>query len=149
MKFKDFIPQYLQTVENTLAPTTFEYYKRIIKDLILPSLDHIRPKDLKPAHIQQFINQLAETPKLDRSGKPLENGETLAPSSINRYLTVLKSITRHALKLGLINDNPAKAERLTLPKAKAPKIEFFTVQETHKMLECLKKKIYNFKCLFS
>lgn len=147
IRLSEFVPKYLETVENTLAPLTLQYYKRIINDLILPALGNLRLNKITPAHVQQFINQLAETPKLDVSGKPLENGETLSPSSINRYLTVLKSITKHALKLGLISDNPAQSARLTLPKAKKPKIEFFTIQETNQMLDCLKKESLQFQAL--
>lgn len=147
MRFSDFIPQYLETTKNTLAPTTHEYYTRIIGDLIVPALGHFKLKDIKPSHVQQFIQQLSETPKEKRNGKPADNGETLSPSSIRRYLTVLQSIFKQALKLGLISESPAKVERLTLPKAQAPKIEIFTKQEAAQMLEALENEDLQFQTL--
>ncbi|MGN0678586.1 MAG: tyrosine-type recombinase/integrase [Oscillospiraceae bacterium] len=147
MRLSDFIPQYLETTKNTLAPTTHEYYTRIIRDLIVPALGHFKLKDIKPSHVQQFIQQLSETPKEKRNGQAADNGETLSPSSIRRYLTVLQSIFKQALKLGLISESPAKVERLTLPKAQAPKIEIFTKQEAAQMLEALESEDLQFQTL--
>lgn len=147
MRLSDFIPQYLETTKNTLAPTTHEYYTRIIRDLIVPALGHFKLKDIKPSHVQQFIHQLSETPKEKRNGQADDNGETLSPSSIRRYLTVLQSIFKQALKLGLISESPAKVERLTLPKAQAPKIEIFTKQEAAQMLEALENENLQFQTL--
>ena len=147
MRLSDFIPQYLETTKNTLAPTTHEYYTRIIGDLIVPALGHFKLKDIKPSHVQQFIQQLSETPKEKRNGQADGNGETLSPSSIRRYLTVLQSIFKQALKLGLISESPAKVERLTLPKAQAPKIEIFTKQEAAQMLEALENEDLQFQTL--
>ena len=147
MRLSDFISQYLETTKNTLAPTTHEYYTRIIGDLIVPALGHFKLKDIKPSHVQQFIQQLSETPKEKRNGQADGNGETLSPSSIRRYLTVLQSIFKQALKLGLISESPAKVERLTLPKAQAPKIEIFTKQEAAQMLEALENEDLQFQTL--
>lgn len=147
LRFADFIPKYLETTKSTLAPTTHEYYTRIINDLILPAFGHLKLRDINPSHVQQFIHRLAATPKEKRNGKPAESGESLSPSSIRRYLTVLQSIFKQAIKLGLIPDSPAKVERLTLPKAQAPKIEIFTKQEAAQMLEALENEDLQFQTL--
>ncbi len=147
MRFADFIPKYLETTKSTLAPTTHEYYTRIINDLIIPAFGHLKFKDITPSHVQQFIQQLASAPKEKRNSQPVENGETLSPSSIRRYLTVLQSIFKQAVKLGLISDSPAKVERLTLPKAQSPKIEIFTKQEAAQMLEALENEDLQFQTL--
>ncbi len=147
LRFADFIPKYLETTKSTLAPTTHEYYTRIINDLILPAFGHLKLRDINPSHVQQFIHQLAATPKEKRNGKPVENGESLSPSSIRRYLTVLQSIFKQAIKLGLISDSPAKVERLTLPKAQAPKIEIFTKQEAAQILEALENEDLQFQTM--
>lgn len=147
MRLADFIPKYLETAKKTLSPATYEFYKLKIDSLIIPALGHLKLKDINPSHIQKFINQLAAAPKEKRSGEPVESGETLSPSTVRRYLTVLQSIFKQAVKLGLITDSPAKVERLTLPKAQAPKIEIFTKQEAARMLEALESEDLQFQTL--
>lgn len=147
MRLSDFVPRYLEIAKQTLSPATYEFYKLKIDSLIIPALGHLKLKDINPSHIQKFMNQLAAAPKEKRSGVPVEDGETLSPSTVRRYLTVLQSIFKQAVKLGLISDSPAKVERLTLPKAQAPKIEIFTKQEAAQMLEALENEDLQFQTL--
>lgn len=119
VKLKDFVLEYLQTTENTLAPTTHHRAEQVIRDFINPSLGHLKLKDLKPHHIQTFVNKLAETPKLDKKGNP--SGEMLSPSTVKRNLAILQAILKLAVKQGLISENPANVERLTLPKEEVPR----------------------------
>lgn len=147
MRLTDFVPKYLEIAKSTISPATYEFYKLKIDSLIIPALGHLKLKDINPSHIQKFINQLAAAPKEKRSGVPVESGETLSPSTVRRYLTVLQSIFKQAVKLGLISDSPAKVERLTLPKAQAPKIDIFTKQEAAQMLEALENEDLQFQTL--
>lgn len=147
MRLADFVPKYLEIAKSTISPATYEFYKLKIDSLIIPALGHLKLKDINPSHIQKFINQLAAAPKEKRSGVPVESGETLSPSTVRRYLTVLQSIFKQAVKLGLISDSPAKVERLTLPKAQAPKIDIFTKQEAAQMLEALENEDLQFQTL--
>lgn len=147
MKLGDFCPQYLEIAKATLSPTTYEFYKLKITTLIIPALGHLKLKDITPAHIQQFVNEISKMPKEKRSGQPNEKGDTLSPSTVRRYLTVLQSVFKQAVKLGLIPESPAKMERLTLPKAQAPKIEIFTKQEAAEMLSCLEREDLQFQTL--
>lgn len=147
MRLSDFVPKYLEIAKQMLSPATFEFYKMKIDSLILPALGHLRLKDINPSHIQKFVNQLATMPKENRSGLPNEKGETLSPSTTRRYLTVLQSIFKQAVKLGLISDSPARSERLTLPKAQAPKVEIFTKQEAAQMLAALESEDLQFQTL--
>ena len=104
-------------------------------------------RSVKTAHIQAYIQQLAALPKSTRAGTKKQDGETLSPSTVRRYLTVLQSIFKQAVKLGLIPDRPAKAEKLTIPKAKQPKIEIFSKQEATQMLACLEQEDLLFQTL--
>lgn len=126
MKLRDFCNIYLDIKSGILSPRTYEYYTRVINDLIIPLLGHIRITDLKPAHVQQFIKYIQD----NSEKKP-------SPSTIKRKVAILQSILRQAVKLGLISQNPANAEHLTMPKQIAPKVEIFTRQEAVEMLEAL------------
>ncbi len=60
---------------------------------------------------------------------------------------MLQSVFKQAVKLGLIAESPAKTERLTVPKAQAPKVEIFTKQEAAQILSCLEKENLQFQTL--
>lgn len=136
MKLRDFCNIYLEIKSGILSPRTYEYYTRVINDLIIPLLGHIRITDLKPAHVQQFIKYIQD----NCEKKP-------SPSTIKRKVAILQSILRQAVKLGLIQTNPANAERLTMPKQIAPQVEIFTRQEAVEMLETLEDEPLQYKVI--
>lgn len=135
IKLSEFCTMYLDIKKDVLAPRTYEYYKGIIESLIVTLLGHIKIAELKPAHIQQFI-QYIQKEKPDTS-----------PATIKKKLAVLQSVLSQAVKLDIIQMNPADAERLTLPKTVAPKVEIFTKQEAAEMLSCLENEPLQFQVL--
>lgn len=58
IKLSEFCTMYLDIKKDVLAPRTYEYYKSIIESLIITLLGHIKVSELKPAHIQQFIQYI-------------------------------------------------------------------------------------------
>ncbi len=136
LKLADFIPMYLDIKKDILAPRTYESYTRICNSLIIPLLGHIKLIDLKPAHIQKFIKHIQDNSKT----KP-------SPSTIKRKIAVLQSVLHQAVKLGLIQTNPANAERLTMPKVITQKVDIFTKQEAVEMLSCLEEEPLQYKVI--
>lgn len=135
IKLSEFCTMYLEIKKDVLAPRTYEYYKGIIESLIVTLLGHIKVAELKPAHIQQFI-QYIQKEKPDTS-----------PATIKKKLAVLQSVLSQAVKLDIIQINPADAERLTLPKTVTPKVEIFSKQEAAEMLSCLENEPLQFQVL--
>lgn len=137
IKLADFCTMYLEIKENILAPRTYEFYKNEIDKLIIPLLGHIKLSELRPAHVQQFVQYLQG----DIRKKNEEQDNTkLSPSTIKRKVAILQSILKQAVKLGLIQSNPANADRLTMPKMITQKVEIFTKQEAAEMLSCLESE---------
>ena len=134
LKLADFAPMYLDVKKNVLAPRTYETYSKTINSLILPLLGHIKLVELKPAHVQQFI-------------KFIQDNSKISPSTVKRKLAILQSMLHQAVKLGLIQTNPANAERLTMPKVITPKVEIFTKQEAVEMLSCLEEEPLQYKAI--
>ena len=134
LKLADFAPMYLDVKKNVLAPRTYETYTKTINSLILPLLGHIKLVELKPAHVQQFI-------------KFIQDNSKISPSTVKRKLAILQSMLHQAVKLGLIQTNPANAERLTMPKVITPKVEIFTKQEAVEMLSCLEDEPLQYKVI--
>lgn len=148
LKLCDFIPMYLEVKKGSLSPRIHAEYERQINDCILPMLGHIKISELRPAHVQEFVNQLQNVPKRRRTGEIDGDGKNrLAPATIRRRLTILQSILGTAVKLDLIAENPADSKRLTLPKVPTPKIEIFTKQEMETMLACLDDESLQFQVL--
>ena len=134
---------YLEAKIKTLSPRTFEFYERAIKNKILPALGFHKVNQIKPPHIQAFINQLSGITKQKRDGT--NSIEPLKPASIRRYLTVVQSIFKLAVKQNIIQSSPAKAELLEIPRVVAPKIEIFTKQEAAEMLSYLELEDLQFQ----
>ncbi len=147
IKLADFCPMYLDIKKDVLAPRILHEYSRIIDKLIIPLLGHIKLSELKPAHIQQFIQYLQGDVRQKKDGSLDENNPKLSQATIRRKLTVLQSILKQAVKLDIISTNPANSEKLTLQKVVAPKIEIFSKQEAAQMLECLEKEDLQFQVL--
>lgn len=147
MKMSEFCKQYLEIMAPRLSPGTLEFYSNQIRDFIIPALGHLKLKDIKTAHIQAYITQLSNMPKCDSKGVRQKDGEKISAATVRRYITVLQSVLKQAVKLGIIPESPAKAERLTMPKAQQPKIQIFTPSEAAEMIECLKQEDLQFQVL--
>ena len=141
MRLRDFIPQYLETVSVTMSPTTLHLYEQVISNHILPKLGGKKLTDIKPLHIQKFIKYLSEL----ENKSPTNNTGKLSATTIRRYLCVLQSIFRLAVKLDIIATNPTSGAKLTLPKKVTPKIEIFSKAEAAEMLECLQTEPLQFQ----
>lgn len=132
IKLSDFCAKYLEFADTILAPTTKVFYIKVIDNIIKPSLGHMRLKDIKPIHAQQFIQTLSgEGIRTDKKSNKL------SPSTVKRYFTVLKSIMAKAYKLELIDRNPTETSKLDIPEVNEPDVEIFTKEETAHMLSCL------------
>ena len=135
IKIAKFCDIYKDIKKDTLAPRSYEYYVDVINKLIIPLLGHIKVSELRPAHVQRFIQYLQKE-------KP-----NTSPNTIKKKLAILQSIMTQAIKLDIIQINPADAKRLTLPKPVKPEVKIFTRQEAAEMLECLEKEELQFQVL--
>lgn len=132
LRIVDFIPQYMESAKLKLEPTTIAEYTRVINKYILPALGHIRLKDIRPAHVQKFVNMLS-------SGEYRQDGKTgaLKPASVKRYYAVLQSILSAAYRLELITSNPTDSGKITLPTMDEQKTDIMCKEQLAEMLEAL------------
>ena len=137
-KLVDFCKTYLEIQENNLSPRTYEYYENLIRDLIVPMLGHIKLSELRPAHVQKFVQHIQTIPKKD--------GSMPSAATVKRKVACLQSILRQAVKLQIIKTNPADAKCLTMPQVVTKKVEIFTKQEAARMIECLISEPIEFQC---
>lgn len=144
IKLAEFCQMYLEIKKDILAPRTYEYYEKLVNTLIIPALGHIKLSELKPAHVQQFVQQLqSQVKKVPDGSEP----QKVSASTVKRKLACLQSILKQAVKLDIITSNPADSSRLTMPKITSPKVEIFSKQEAAEMLECLQNEPLQFQVL--
>ena len=132
LKLVDFIPQYMESAKLRLEPTTIAEYTRVIDKYILPALGHLRLKDIRPAHVQKFVNMLS-------SGEYRQDGKTgaLKPASVKRYYAVLQSVLSATYRLDLLPSNPTDSGKITLPTMDEQKTDIMSKEQLAEMLEAL------------
>jgi integrase len=134
---RDYVPptkltvgEYLNTWVNAHArkikPTTLNRYKELINDYLVPRLGTIKLQDLKPIHIEQFYNSMADLP-----GK---SGRKLSPRTASQAGAILKTALKQAVEVeNLITINPAT--RVRLPKSTTNTPTPFTLSELKQFLD--------------
>jgi integrase len=121
--FKKFMAD---TAPVSYRPTTIEGYRWALELHILPELENIRLKDLRPSHLQTLYR------------KKLESG--LSKLSVIKLHNILKRILNQAVKFGLIVRNPADSAQP--PKADDRPIQTLGTGEFQALLEAVRYHPY-------
>lgn len=93
--------------EQNHAPKTLNEDEKRIAAHILPELGHLKLRELRPTHIQDFYTRKYRNGRLDGNGG-------LSPQTIKHLHNALHSALKQAVRWQLIAHNPA--ERVTPPK---------------------------------
>ncbi|MBQ8133136.1 MAG: site-specific integrase [Clostridia bacterium] len=143
LKLIDYIPQFLESSKLNLAPTTVEEYNRVIQRYIIPSLGHLQLKNIRPAHVQEFVNNLA-------SGRYRADGKQTPPkpATVKRYYAVLQSILSTAYRQELITKNPTDSGKIKLPSiVGSQKTDILSKEQIADMLSALDSEPLQFQVL--
>jgi len=137
----DFAKEYLSIQKTSLSPTSYVLYERIIEQHILPMFGRMRLRDIKTYHVQDFIMKLNSMTRCD--GKPGH----IAPHTVKRYTTVLRSMLTMAYKMYYMDDDVGLSRRLTFPKERYQEVDVFTIEETKAILAAAKTEPINIRLL--
>ena len=137
----DFAQEYLSIQRSSLSPGTFFFYEKIIEQHILPMFGRMRLHDIKTYHVQSFILNLNSLPRGD--GKPGH----IAPSTVKRYTSVLRSMLSMAYRMYYMDDDVGLSRRLTFPKENYHEIAIFSIEETKAILEATKMEPIHIRVL--
>ena len=137
----DFAKEYLSIQKTSLSPTSYVLYERIIEQHILPMFGRMRLRDIKTYHVQDFIMKLNSMPRSD--GKPGH----IAPQTVKRYTSVLRSMLTMAYKMYYMDDDVGLSRRLTFPKERYQEVDVFTIEETKTILDAAKTEPINIRLL--
>jgi len=104
----EYLTAWIDAHARKIKPTTLNRYRELIKDYLVPRLGSIKLQELKPLHIEQFYNSMAEQVGVA--------GKHLAPRTARQAGAILKTALKQAVEVeNLITINPAT--RVKLPKS--------------------------------
>ena len=120
MPFCEFLEEWLKIVKGSVRPATLASYASMVKFPIRPYFEKkgITLGGLKPVHIQKFY-----TDQLER----------VSPNSVIHYHAVIHKALKYAVKVELLNANPA--DRVELPKKEKFLSDYYDGDEINHLFE--------------
>ena len=115
---QDFLLDFLEKYKMNLSITTYNCYMRICKKYIIPLLGDIKLCDIRPIHIQNYVDDLLDL---------------LTPHTIKVHLNILNLALKRAYRLKLIKENVVQF--VEVPKNKKYKNEIYNAEDMKKLLE--------------
>ena len=118
MPFCEYLEEWLKIVKGSVRPATLASYASMVKFPIKPYFEkkHIALGDLKAVHIQKFY-----TDQLER----------VSPNSVIHYHAVIHKALKYAVKVELLNANPA--DRVELPKKEKFLSDYYDGDEINRL----------------
>ena len=142
IRFAAFCETYLEIKKSTLAPMTFPFYESVVREMLIPMFGTLRMRDIRTHHVQQFIQYLYN----DRPRGDGAEGH-IAPATVKRYTTVLRSILTLAYKMEYIDEDVGVSRRIEFPKADTPEVEAFTMEEVTDILQAAESEPLQIRAL--
>ncbi len=124
--FVDFIEDWVNRKKPLLRSTTYDNYISMIKAHIAPYFNEkgLKLTDIKPMHLQAYINK-----KL----------ETLSSNTVRKHMSLIQTAMHDALINDLIASNPA--EKVTKPRYIKPKHTYYKAEGLEKLLNEVKGSV--------
>lgn len=90
--------------------------------------------------LQEFINSLS------KDGANEVNGKPLSPKTVRHVLSLVSDIFAYAVRMGIARENPCV--RVVLPKLVRKEKKIYTVEETVRLMELLRKEPVKYRAFF-
>ncbi|MGM9536178.1 MAG: phage integrase SAM-like domain-containing protein, partial [Intestinibacter sp.] len=118
---ESYILDFLEKYKINLSITTYNCYLRICKKYIIPMLGDIKLIDLRPIHIQNYVDDLLGI---------------LSPQTIKIHINILNLALKKAYKLKLIKEN--FVDCVEIPKNKKYNNKIYDQKDMLKLLKACK-----------
>ena len=118
MTLEIFLKDFLEKYRVNISITTYNCYLRICNKYIIPMLGRYKIEDLKPIHIQNYVDDLVDI---------------LSPQTLKIHINILKLAIKKAYRLKLIRENIV--EYVEIPRVKKFKNNIYNKDDMHKLLE--------------
>jgi integrase len=133
----DFLHQWLESyASSNCRQSTYDRYKGVIEDHLIPDLGALPLSSLKPAHLQEHY---AKALKVGRK----RNGQTagLSAWTVRKHHVVIREALSHAVKWGLVGRNVVLA--VDPPKPPRPEAKALDSDAAHRVLEVAQGTIWH------
>ncbi len=118
---ESYILDFLEKYKVNLSITTYNCYLRICKKYIIPMIGKIKLVDLRPIHLQNYVDDLIGI---------------LSPQTIKIHINIINLALKRAYKLKLIKEN--FVDCVEIPKSKKYKNKIYNQEDMLKLLKICK-----------
>lgn len=141
IKFQDFAEQWFEEYANhNLRSTTLTRSRQLTKRTY-EAIGHIRLDKLNARVIQRFVNSLTA------EGTNQNTGKGLAKKTIIHYLSFISTVLDYAIKMDMLSTNSCR--KVTIPKADVKERKVYTIEETERFFELLRKAPLKYRVFFT
>lgn len=143
---KEYLLNFIHRDKSDLAPRTYESYRRIINNHIIPYFGDLKLKQISDDKIEDYKIEKLNGGRLDGQGG-------LSKRTVQYHLTILNKALSKAHSKKIIDSNPCKQVKFPSPDFSTPKP--LNKKQIHKLVKAAKelpnKWLYNVitVCLFS
>lgn len=137
IKFEAFAEQWFEEYAKfNLRNTSYERMLQL-RNRVYPAIGHLKLDKINGRHIQQFVNDMLENGKSERTGKPLSR------KTVVHHLSFISNVFTYAVKMDMLTDNPCR--RVTVPKGEAKEKEIYTLAEVEEIFNALEAEPLKYK----
>ena len=125
MNYQEWLDDWLcHYIQPSSKRRTYERYREIVHQHIVPALGMTEINELTPFAMQQFVTELLQTGNLN-------TGRGLSANSVNAIITVMQSSLKTAYTLGYTEDYIA--DKIRRPRVDEKRVECFSLAEQKKI----------------
>jgi len=128
VRFEMFANRWLKSVRARVTPKTYAGYQSVVKSVLIREFGEKPLHDISTPDIEEFIAKRNE-----RGARREKSG--VSPATVNRNLTVLSQIFKHALSLRATRFNPVVGVKR--PREEMPASFYFDAEDEKRLLAAL------------
>lgn len=140
VKFEIFAEEWFsEYAKSNHRNTTFNflYHQRL---RVYRAIGDTSMEKITVRQLQEFINSLS------KDGANEVNGKPLSPKTVRHVLSLVSDIFAYAVRMGIVRENPCV--RVVLPKLVRKEKKIYTVEETVRLMELLRKEPVKYRAFF-
>lgn len=140
VKFEIFAEEWFsEYAKSNLRNTTFNflYHQRL---RVYRAIGDTSMEKITVRQLQEFINSLS------KDGANEVNGKPLSPKTVRHVLSLVSDIFAYAVRMGIARENPCV--RVVLLKLVRKEKKIYTVEETVRLMELLRKEPVKYRAFF-
>lgn len=118
----EFMDEWLRSKQQSIAPSTYGSYEKIIRLHIKPGLGYLKLHQVSAPRVQAFYNDLSQE-------------KDLSPAYVRQIHSVLRQALAKARAWRLIERNPADTDLIDLPKREEKDYRIFALDEVARFFE--------------